>query len=126
MKEIDKEKVIQGLEHCKQYGSLCGLDCTGFYAYMDESGKILRASEHKSNCPYRNCETGCVVTLIKDAVTLLKEKEKHGHWEIKKVWSPTFPPIERPFCSLCGGQGSTSYQYKYCPYCGAKMDGIRE
>lgn len=126
MKTIDKEKVIQGLEHCKQYGSLCGLDCTGFYAYMDESGKILRASEHKSNCPYRNCETGCVVTLIKDAVTLLKEKEKHGYWEIKKVWSPAFPIIERSYCSLCGGNGNMPVTYNYCPHCGATMDGVRE
>lgn len=123
---IDKEKVIQGLEHCKHYGSLCGLDCTGFYAYMDESGKILRASEHKSNCPYRNCETGCVVTLIKDAVTLLKEKEKHAHWEIKKVWSPSFPIIERSYCSLCGRGGNMPVTYNYCPHCGAKMDGVSE
>lgn len=116
MKEIDKEKVIQGLEHCQQYGSLCGLDCTGFYAYMDESGKILRASEHKSNCPYRNCETGCVVTLIKDAVTLLKEKEakspvireKNGYWDY--------------YCPTCGGRDEELFrEWNYCPFCGQEV-----
>ena len=73
MKAVDKEKVIKGLEHCRQYGSLGGLDCTGLYAYMDESGKILKVHEHRGNCPYRHCETGCVVTLIDDAIALLKE-----------------------------------------------------
>lgn len=124
MKEIDKEKVIQGLEHCNQYGSLCGLDCTGFYAYMDESGKILRASEHKSNCPYRNCETGCVVTLIKDAITLLKEKEKHGHWKQDgKDLAETGDYVPAWKCTKCRYviHGYTKPSWKYCPMCGDKM-----
>ena len=73
------------------------------------------------------CTCGCAQALaIDNAPTIETEPIRHGHWEIKKVWSPAFPPIERPFCSLCGGQGSTSYPYGYCPYCGAKMDEVSE
>lgn len=57
----DREKVIKGLEICSEHGSWHGLDCEHNEAYKD--------------CPYRGCETGCVVTIAKDAIALLKEKE---------------------------------------------------
>lgn len=58
---MDREKVIKGLEICSEHGSWHGLDCEHNEAYKD--------------CPYRGCETGCVVTIAKDALALLKE---HG------------------------------------------------
>ena len=58
---IDMEKVIRGLEICAEHGSWHGLDCELNDAYKD--------------CPYRGCETGCVVTIAKDAIALLKEQE---------------------------------------------------
>lgn len=58
---IDREKVIKGLEICSEHGSWHGLDCEHNGAYRD--------------CPYRGCETGCVVTIAKDALALLKEQE---------------------------------------------------
>lgn len=70
---------------------------------------------------------GCTcefLNLIDAQPTIEAEPVRHGHWEIKKVWSPAFPPIERPFCSLCGGRGSTSALYGYCPYCGSRMDEV--
>ena len=52
-------------------------------------------------------------------------QEKTGHWIIKiksdlrgDMW-PT-----NPKCSVCGGEpyySNTIYDYKFCPYCGAKM-----
>ena len=65
---------------------------------------------------------------VNDARELLERSEpvRHGHWEMREVWSHELSHIERPFCSLCGGQGSTSYPYAYCPYCGAKMDEVSE
>lgn len=62
---MDREKVIKGLEICSEHGSWHGLDCEHNEAYKD--------------CPYRGCETGCVVTIAKDAIALLKEQE-----EVKK------------------------------------------
>ena len=59
---IDREKVIKGLEICSEHGSWHGLDCEHNEAYKD--------------CPYRGCETGCVVTIAKDAIALLKEQRK--------------------------------------------------
>ena len=58
----DKEKVIKGLEICSEHGSWHGLDCEHNEAYKD--------------CPYRGCETGCIVTIAKDAIALLKEQEE--------------------------------------------------
>ena len=58
---IDRKKVIKGLEICSEFGSWHGLDCELNEAYKD--------------CPYRGCETGCIVTIAKDALTLLKEQE---------------------------------------------------
>jgi hypothetical protein len=57
----DLEKTLRGLEICSEYGSWHGLDCELNEAYRD--------------CPYRGCETGCIVTIAKDAIELLKEQE---------------------------------------------------
>ena len=58
---MNREKVIKGLEICSEHGSWHGLDCEHNEAYKD--------------CPYRGCETGCIVTIAKDAIALLKEQE---------------------------------------------------
>lgn len=68
----DLNKAIAGLEHCRKYGSLGGNDCSGHYAWIDEV-HITRTEEHRHDCPYGKCKTGCVVTLVEDAVELLKE-----------------------------------------------------
>ena len=57
----DREKVIKGLEICSEHGSWHGLCCEDNEAYKD--------------CPYHGCETGCVVTIAKDAIALLKEQK---------------------------------------------------
>lgn len=56
------EKVIKGLEICSEHGSWHGLDCKHNEAYKD--------------CPYRGCKTGCIVTIAKDALVLIKEQEQ--------------------------------------------------
>ena len=100
----DREKVIKGLEICSEHGSWHGLYCEHNGAYKD--------------CPYRGCETGCVVTIAKDAIALLKEQEpKTGHW-IESAGDDK--------CSVCGAIYSDLYpdydQTHYCPNCGAKME----
>ena len=59
---IDREKVIKGLEICSEFGAWHGRDCHINKTYKD--------------CPYRDCETGCVTTIAKDALALLKEQEE--------------------------------------------------
>ena len=68
----DREKVIKGLEICSKHGSWHGLDCEHNEAYKD--------------CPYRGCETGCVVTIAKDALALLKEQPEIVRCKDCKNW----------------------------------------
>lgn len=123
--EKEKKKVIKGLELCltpvdrREYGDadVCHPECPYFRAY--NMGDCIRA-------------------LAKDALTLLKEHEKatiepkridveralkaipavdaapvvHGEWK----WS------HGGECSECGFHNS-NFDYRYCPMCGAKMDG---
>lgn len=69
----DLNKVIAGLEHCRKYGTLGGNDCSGHYEFTDNMLFIEKAGEHRHDCPYGKCKTGCVVTLVEDALGLLKE-----------------------------------------------------
>lgn len=47
------------------------------------------------------------------------EERKHGHWRIEPYL------LEKTgCCSICGEQIRMPHEiYKYCPNCGAKMDG---
>lgn len=49
--------------------------------------------------------------LINKAPTV--EERKHGHWEDID--------LDTSVCSVC--QTTQEYETKYCPECGAKMDG---
>ena len=46
---------------------------------------------------------------------------QHAHWIKENVENITFFQY-RLFCSNCKGQSPLSFNYNYCPYCGAKMD----
>ena len=55
----------------------------------------------------------------------VKLQEKTGHW-ITKIKSDLRGDMwpTNPKCSECGGEpyySNTIYNYKFCPYCGAKM-----
>lgn len=67
------EKVIKGLEYCTQHGSMSGRDCNGHWGYTDASHTRMELiGEYRAGCTYGSCETGCVKTLAKDALALLK------------------------------------------------------
>lgn len=96
---IDREKVIKGLEICSEHGSWHGLNCEDNEAYKD--------------CPYRGCETGCVTTIAKDAITLLKGQEPvipiKNDFEIPLTSYYSFEcectaPLmkDQPYCMKCG------------------------
>jgi len=102
---INLDKVIKGLEICSEHGSWHGCDCELNEAYKD--------------CPYRGCETGCVVTIAKDALWLLKEHEPvkprvdaDGTFNCGNCGEPVgfdehpftckVPEIAMKFCCECG------------------------
>ena len=56
----------------------------------------------------------------------LEQESKTGHW-ITKIKSDLRGDMwpTNPKCSECGGEpyySNTIYNYKFCPYCGAKME----
>lgn len=54
---------------------------------------------------------------------------RHGHWEECEVLDENCVEVcQSARCSICGRYHTTPYmyyfdQYKYCPNCGARMDG---
>ena len=82
----DRENVIRGIEHCKKYGALAWKDCNGHYEYTDDLSDIIKVNEHRHDCPYGKCKTGCVVTLVDDALELLMLKEYEVRELTKKEW----------------------------------------
>ena len=87
-----REKVIKGLECCTQHGSMCGRDCNGYWGWVDDSHTSMELlGEYRTKCTYGNCETGCVKTLAKDALALLKAQEP-TKFQIKHAISNTDIP----------------------------------
>lgn len=95
----------------------------------------VRYCEKSWNCPQvptRKCPVLRVVDKLADLEdkiengTLIEktadlQEVKHGKWG-KEKWHKTNQHI----CSLCHKTSRVhpeSVEYKYCPYCGAKMDG---
>ena len=110
---MDREKVIKGLEVC------------------------FDSSRECNGCPYI-ATPYCKTTLRNDVTALLKEQEavepKTGHWvsvndgDVVTIDNDGFP--ERAcFCSECKKYLIASDEYavygKYCPFCGAKMEGSK-
>lgn len=54
-----------------------------------------------------------------DIIKQLPSAERHGHWVYDK--GDCFPK-----CSVCRQHNGTLYEYRYCPTCGALMDGDLE
>ena len=119
---IDMAKVMTWLEICGK-----NRDCSGNCPYGDGSG------EYEDRL--------CREDLMADALALLKEQDavepiteykadKRGQWI--PIKSPTgveaFGVKEMTVmnvrCSVCGSEEDVSFTgYKYCPRCGAKMEG---
>ena len=57
------------------------------------------------------------------------EPVRHGQWVEIKSWESEKHSVTDMRCNLCGKYASlvlphkTKCTYKYCPFCGAKMDG---
>lgn len=83
----------------------------------------------KSECyvfnPLNFDRSTMVNTALDMAVKALEQEPKTGHW-ITKIKSDLRGDMwpTNPKCSECGGEpyySNTIYNYKFCPYCGAKM-----
>ena len=121
---MDMEKVIKGLEHCKQYGSLGGNDCNGHYEYTDNLQDIIKANNHRKDCPYGQCRTWCVVTLVADALTLLEEQESIIE-SLKSDVHETLEVVSRRLnvvrCKDCRQLGETNNHW-YCKWLNRCVD----
>ena len=95
---MDREKVIKGLEYC-----VSSNDCRPCEYWMEFDN------------------AGC--QIMKDALALLKEqKAKAGKW------IPVTNGRGGMECSICheyapSYQNGAEYLSKYCPSCGAKLEG---
>ena len=68
-----ENKVVDGLRCCIEHGSLGGKSCRGHYVWASDHSNIVK--EDACECPYKNCETGCVVTLARDALATIEQLE---------------------------------------------------
>ena len=71
-------KMIETLEYCLEHGSMGGHDCW----LRDEHGKCAR-----DTCPNRGCNTGCVVTPIREAIATLKKHNDLFEWMARRLSS---------------------------------------
>lgn len=56
---------------------------------------------------------------IVDGDAVFTDPVKNGRW----YWKPLSESSFVLTCSMCGSQEGANESYKYCPNCGAKMDG---
>ena len=115
----DKDTVIEALDHCIKYGSLSGQDCNGHYEYTDNLELIIKANNHRIDCPYGTCKTGCVITLAKDAAELLRNPETVKPKKIKGFHAPYYVQYSYE-CPECTSQIITGQPY--CAGCGKKVE----
>jgi hypothetical protein len=64
------------------------------------------------------CDTGDCIRYIEDCPTADVQEVKHGRWEYNQ------DVILYWVCSECAYY--VQHEYKFCPNCGAKMDGGSE
>ena len=105
---MDREKVIKGLQHCTAWA--------GLHECQPKVG---------DDCPYVD-EADCKLTIMRDALELLKEQEaKTGKW----IEQDGYDGDVYYDCSACGESwvmidGTPQENgIHYCPHCGAKMEG---
>lgn len=74
-----------------------------------------------------------VFSDIDDAPTIDPESlRSHGHWKdfplVRKINKTNVPIVQCSNCKItfCDIINNHHYIYHYCPYCGAKMEGVEE
>lgn len=59
--------------------------------------------------------------VIENMPTADVQPVEHGHWEEHEIRGSL-----TQCCSVCGSDCGVLYPYRYCPCCGARMDGDTE
>ena len=134
VKQMDREKIIKGLECCLTLDSPCG-DCP-YYSYEDiQELDCERNLRHdaiamlKEDC--HNCKLECLLQkydeLKEKYDALLKEQDavepKTGHWDVFEYCAN-----EGIYCSKCHIKvfdRTTKPKKKlsqYCPHCGSRNE----
>lgn len=79
-----------------------------------------------------SCERSKMLPVECSAITLIKNIPAADVMEVRYgKWINAYPEIEpNPMfmygiCSVCGFEQSVSDKLKYCPNCGAKMEGVK-
>ena len=109
---------------------------------MTDRDKVIKGLQIERECVSRDCNRNCgqcdlvqdrdwLLSVYDDALALLKEQEaKAGKWI--PIESPTGVEafgvkemtVMNVYCSVCGSEEDVSFtEYKYCPRCGARMEG---
>lgn len=110
---LDREKVIDGLEMLRFFNQRAGRELWADKPHGIQETDIANAD-----------------AIFADALTLLKEKEpKHGKWERLTGMAP--PEYHgHKICSVCGCLAPYDPIHpwreelsRYCPGCGAEMEG---
>ena len=101
----------------------------------EEAEKIVRGITDKIECNTADIDDWAELwgftkeeyeEFLDMAKKALEQESKTGHW-ITKIKSDLRGDMwpTNPKCSECGGEpyySNTIYNYKFCPYCGAKME----
>lgn len=95
--------------------------------YFERVELIKFVKEHTPNI---NGDTTmrCVERALKNAPVADVVEVRHGYWK----WETKIEPQaqNRLYCSICDNEclskGNYYVKSKYCPHCGAKMDGERK
>ena len=66
-----------------------------------------------------------VANAIANAPTVDAVEVVNGRWELVEYQSSPFGVDQEYQCSICGTPTEEDYRTRYCPNCGAKMDGER-
>jgi len=73
-----------------------------------------------------------IIRLIQEDIRKMPSVEiKRGRWEEKAYefhWGniTTFSSVTDTVCSVCGERAIEYMESPYCPWCGAKMDEVKE
>lgn len=106
MRLIDAEKIVEVAERAWNEWNLA-------MATQDTNRGVNRVLKMQELCK-------CVKAVADDCPTIDPESLRpHGKW----IESPSTVPFQTYKCSVCGCE--ILYEdTKYCPYCGAKMEGV--
>lgn len=105
---IEREALYNGL--VKAYSVLRNM-CLGLY--MDSQEDARRAERFQ---PMLNAFLYCI-RKVKSVPAVDVVEVKHGEW--------IYGDFDIPHCSECGNEVLPNQISKFCPNCGAKMDGER-